>query len=158
MISFMDITWENFWEVLGLKPADSQSGFLPPTAVFMAQAYVNLKFNFPDICYAIYNEKILIGFCKIVWVPKQEEQFNFYEDSYLLDALLIDYKFQGKGYGKEALKKMLEYVKANPWGKGTSIKLYCYEENIVARRIYKNEKFVNTNIKKDGKILFSMAY
>ena len=37
MIELKEITWDNFWQVVALKPSESQREYLPSNAVFMAQ-------------------------------------------------------------------------------------------------------------------------
>jgi len=145
MIELREITWDNFWAVVNLKPAESQAHYLPPTSVFMAQAYVNLKLQYNDVCFAIYNGSDVVGFTKIVFVSKGEEPFLFDEDTYYLDALMIDEKHQGRGYGKAALKQILKYIKTAPWGKVCSIKTACYQDNTNAAALYEKFGFVKTD-------------
>ena len=114
MVELKEITWENLWEVLNLKPTESQKDYLPSNAIFMAMAYVNLKFQYPDVCFAVCIGEVVIGFTKIVFVEKDEEQYNLSEDSYLIDALMIDEKYQGKGYGTSALEKILSFIYTKP--------------------------------------------
>jgi len=145
MVKLKDITWDNFWVVVNLSPAESQKDFLPSNAVFMAQAYVNLKDQHPDACFAIYHDDNVIGFTKIVFVQKDEKPFYFSEDTYYLDALMIDEKHQGKGYGKLALAQILAFMQAKPWGDTCSIKLSCFDENIDATKLYEKFGFEKTN-------------
>lgn len=145
MIDLKEITWENFWKIINLKPSESQSKFLPSNAIFMAQAYVNLKFKYPDVCFALYNESKPVGFTKIVYVPKHEEPYQFSEDSYMIDAIMIDIEYQGKGYGKEALYQILKFIDSKPLGEADSIKLLCYDDNTNAISIYEKEGFYKTD-------------
>lgn len=145
MIELKEITWENFWQIINLKPSESQSIYLPTNAVFMAQAYINSKFNYPDVCFALYNESQPVGFTKIVYVPKYVEPYHFLEDSYMIDAIMIDGQHQGKGYGKEALYQVLRYIESKPLGEADSIKLSCYDDNIVAISIYERVGFSKTD-------------
>lgn len=144
MIELKEITWDNFWKIVNLKPGESQKDFLPSNAVFMAQAYVNLKLRHPDTCFAIYYEAEPVGFTKIVYVPKQVEPYQFAEDSYMIDAIMIDCQHQGKGYGKEALVQVLNYIESRPFGEATSIKLLCYDANLIACQIYEKAGFQKT--------------
>lgn len=111
----------------------------------MAQAYINSKFNYPDVCFALYNELQPVGFTKIVYVPKYVEPYQFLEDSYMIDAIMIDGQHQGMGYGKEALYQMLRYIESKPLGDADSIKLSCYDDNIVAISIYERVGFYKTD-------------
>lgn len=145
MIELKEITWDNFWQVINLKPNEWQSKFLPSNAIFMAEAYVNLKFKYPDECFALYKESELVGFAKIVYVPKWEEPYNFLEDSYMIDAIMIDSQHQGQGYGKASLYQMLKYIESKPLGEADSIKLLCYDDNINAIGMYEKAGFLKTD-------------
>ena len=146
MVELKEITWDNFWAVVNLKTSEAQKHYLQPNSVFMAQAYVNLKFKYDDVCFAIYDDGEVVGFTKIVFVPKDEEPYNFDKDAYFIDALMIDEKFQGKGYGKLTLEQVLAFIKTEPWGKNCSIKTACYDENITAGRLYEKFGFVREDI------------
>jgi len=151
LISLRDINWNNFWGVVNLKVSEEQKNNLPSNAVFMAQAYINLKMQYKDICFAIYYNDDLIGFTKIVFIEQNEEKFNFSEDTYYIDAIMIDEKYQGKGYGKLALSKILDFIQTEPWGKVRSVKLSCYDTNKAAINLYTQFGFVRTDIFVFGK-------
>ena len=54
---------------------------------------------------------------------------------------MIDKKFQNRGYGKEAMKKILEYVRTFPAGPAKYCWI-CYEEsNITAKKLYESFGF-----------------
>lgn len=145
MIELKEITWENFWQIIALKPSESQIEYLPSNAVFMAQAYVNLKFKYPDACFALYNESQPVGFTKVVYVPKGAEPYNFPEDTYMIDAYMIDATAQGKGYGGEGFHQVLGYIETKPFGESNTIKLACHDSNIIAIGIYKKAGFCETD-------------
>ena len=145
MIELKEIMWGNFWQIINLKASESQSTYLPSNAVFMAQAYINSKLNYPDVCFALYNESQPVGFTKIVYVPKCVEPYHFLEDSYMIDAIMIDGQHQGMGHGKEALCQVLRYIKSKPLGDADSIKLSCYDDNLVAISIYEKIGFLKTD-------------
>lgn len=111
----------------------------------MAQAYVNLKFKYPDVCFALYNESQPVGFTKIVYVPKGVKPYHFSEDTYMIDAIMIDAKHQGKGYGKAALRQVLRYIESKPFGESNTIKLACHDDNIIAIGIYEKAGFRKTD-------------
>ena len=159
MIELREINWDNFWAVVNLKPKDTQMEFLPSNAVFMAQAYVNLKSNYPDACFAIYSDEDVVGFTKIVFVPEHEGLYHFSEDTYFIDAVMIDEKYQGRGYGRVAMEQILKFIRTEPWGKVISIKLSCYNHNTVATKMYESLGFVKTELfvlGKDGLRLYTM--
>ena len=145
MVTLKEITWDNLRDVIDLKTTESQKGYLPSNAVFMAQAYVNLKMQYQDACFAIYHDADLIGFTKIVFVPEHEKTFGFSEDTYFIDAMMIDEKHQGKGYGKLALPEIIAFIRIEPWGKVCSIKLSCYDGNTAAANLCGQFGFAGTD-------------
>lgn len=145
MVGLKEITWDNFWSIISLKPTESQMGNLPSNAIFMAQAYINLKMHYNDVCFAIYNDDEPVGFTKIVFVEKNEETYKFLEDTYFIDAMMIDEKHQGKGYSKPALKQILDFIQTKPWGDTCSIKLSIYDGNTAAANLCKQFGFVSTD-------------
>lgn len=121
----------------------------------MAQSYVNLKDKNPDACFALYNEKEVVGFTKIVYVPKDVQPYHFKENSYMIDAIMIDEKHQGLGYVKAAVVQILKYIESQPFGKATSVKLLCHEENQIGLQMYEKLGFnqMGSVMKKKGKFL-----
>lgn len=58
------------------------------------------------------------------------------EGNYCLWRLMIDQKYQNKGYGKEAMKLALDYVKSEPCGKAKLCWLSYEPENVRAKALY----------------------
>ena len=54
---------------------------------------------------------------------------------------MIDKKYQGKGYAKEAMKLALDFVRTFPCGKAKYCWLSYEPENDVARNLYKSFGF-----------------
>ena len=71
------------------------------------------------------------------------------QNNYDLRRLMIDAKFQGRGYGKEALNLALEFIRTFPCGKAEFCWLSYEPENKAARNLYRTFGFVETG-EKDG--------
>jgi len=142
MIELRDITWDNLWDVIELAPKVEQAHYIPTTAVYMAQAWVNLKAGDEGACLAVYNNNMLVGFAKIELVPAGLYPFDFDEDAYYLDGFLIGAKFQGKGLGRLALGAIVAFMRNKPFGNADAIKLSCYDENAGAVRLYEAFGFI----------------
>ena len=71
------------------------------------------------------------------------------QNNYDLRRLMIDAKFQGRGYGKEALMLALEFIRTFPCGKAEFCWLSYEPENKAARNLYRTFGFVETG-EKDG--------
>ena len=153
MLSLAPITWDNFWKVIDLKVAPQQASYLPEVAVYMAQSYVNLSLDYSDQCLAIYDEDLLIGFTKIVFVPKGEKVYHMDVDSYMIDAFLIDDVYQHKGYGVNAFALILENIQSRD-EKDVQISLTCYEKNVVAKKMFTSFGFQKVGLKDQKHDLF----
>ena len=55
--------------------------------------------------------------------------------------MMIDESQQGKGYGKAALKLLLDYIKDKPFGDSDRVALTCNKDNTVALELYKSMGF-----------------
>jgi diamine N-acetyltransferase len=140
-MDFRKIDWQNFWQVIKITPKNSQDRFVQPISVFLAQSYVNLNLGYPDKSLAIYEEDRLIGYLKMVYVPKNVKPYHLDEDSFMIDALIIDKDYQGKGYGKIALDLAIKEIKTWPQQKAQMISLVCYKDNTVAKKLFNNQGF-----------------
>ena len=58
--------------------------------------------------------------------------------------MMIDKSEQGKGYGKIALQKVIDYIREKPVGNSDRIALTCNKRNQVALKIYKEAGFEPT--------------
>ena len=55
--------------------------------------------------------------------------------------MMIDESMQGRGYGSEALDRVIEYIKTKPFGDSGRIALTCNKNNFIARRLYESRGF-----------------
>jgi diamine N-acetyltransferase len=123
MIKFKEITRDNFWECVSLTVMEGQSEFVTSNAVSIAQAKVQ-----PEcIPLAIYDDESMIGFL-MYCIDEDDSQYWIYR-------MMIDEKYQSKGYGKKALDKLLEVIKADK----TRSKIYLgvHKESVSAVKLYK---------------------
>ena len=137
MIKLCEITKDNLDEVLALNVSEHQKGFVSSTAASLAQAYVYRDTAFP---FAVYADNILVGFIML----------GYYEarNQYTLWKFLIDKKYQNKGYGKEALKQGILYLRNTFDAK--EIYTGVSTGNEQAKHVYKSLGFVETGLVEDG--------
>ncbi|MDZ5252479.1 GNAT family N-acetyltransferase [Clostridium sp. LIBA-8841] len=124
---FRDINKENWKEAVDLRVKDEQSDFIESNALSIAES----KYVENWIVKGIYLEEELIGFT----------MYGYFDDDkrVWLDRFMIDYKFQGKGYGKKGLLKLIEHI-ANEF-KVKKIYLSIFENNKGALRLYEKIGF-----------------
>ena len=144
MIHFKEIDRNNFFDVIDLKVAEEQKNFVATNVFSLAQAKA-----FPEcIPFAIYNDEDLVGFIMYCMDADDHE--------YWIYRLMIDHKYQGKGYGKAAMDKLIDMIKED-----TShhvIYLSFEPENIGAKQLYEKLGFKPDGRVIDGEIVYKLAY
>ena len=101
-IIFKPVTAENKKEVLNLRIAGSQKGFVETVKQCLDEA-AQWSFWRP---VGIYADGQLVGFAMYcMWEEKG------LENRVWMDRLLIDKRFQGRGYGKACLPILLDKIK-----------------------------------------------
>jgi diamine N-acetyltransferase len=102
VVSLREITAETVNAVLDLKVAPAQETFVAANAVSIAQAHFT-----PEAWFrAVYANEIPVGFLLLYDDPK--------EPTYFLWRFMIDARYQGLGFGQQAIKQLVEYVKTRP--------------------------------------------
>jgi diamine N-acetyltransferase len=122
MLSFKEITRENFWECIELSVSESQSDFVTSNAVSIAQSRVQSE----CIPLAIYDDHMMVGFL-MYCIDADDGEYWIYR-------MMIDEKFQRGGYGKWALKKLLGIIKQDR--NHDKVFLGVYKENTAAVKLY----------------------
>ena len=98
-ITFKPVTQENRAEVLKLKVGEGQAHFIESVQQCLDEA--DRRKSWRPV--GIYHEEELVGFA----------MYGFFWEYFpagrvCLDRLLIDERYQGRGYGKAALQMLLE--------------------------------------------------
>ena len=137
MITLKEITTDNIDDVLALKVRDDQKGFVVSNAESLAKAYVYSKTAYP---FAVYDDETLVGFIMMGYYALKEY--------YTLWEFMIDEKYQNKGFGREALKLGINFVKEkfNP----DSIYTGVAPGNSVAKGLYESVGFAATGLAELG--------
>ena len=131
MVELRKITEDNYNECLALKVSEGQQSFVSPNVYSLAQAWVYHGNAYP---YAIYADNIMVGFIMM----------GYYAEKGVYDIwyLMIDEKFQRRGYGKAALALGVAYLK-----KEFDVKeiFLCFEpSNAAAEALYESAGFKRT--------------
>lgn len=98
------------------------------------------------ITKAIYYENIMIGFTMYGFCHED----NFYE----ICRFMIDHKYQGRGYGKIALGKVIEEMKN--FEDCNEIFLSFDPQNQIAKKLYESFNFKDKCRIIDGELLYSL--
>ncbi|MBD3922163.1 GNAT family N-acetyltransferase [Paenibacillus sp. PR3] len=140
-IEFRKITWDNFIQCIELQVTDEQRQFISSNQHALAEAYVAQDEGQVIIAFAIYKEETLVGFISMYY---DDGSGNFEYSSYGIFKMMIDKRYQGLGYGREAVAKAIEYFRTFPRGAAKVAELTYKPDNIAAKRIYDSLGFVQT--------------
>ena len=158
MIELRKITHDNWHAVRNMKIAKGQEKFVAPNLYSLAEAYVDMTNNEkPPMPFAIYSDDELVGFTMMEYCEVDEDEMLYenYGDTstYNFFRFMIDEKHQGKGLGREAMIKILEFLKTFPQGEVNSISLSYEPTNEVARKLYASLGFIETGHLEDGEMV-----
>lgn len=100
-IYFKNIAADNWREAIALKIAKEQEVYLPHSNLI---SIAESKFYPKWTTLGIYKDEDIIGFS--MYGPEDERDKEIW-----LIRYMIDEKYQGQGYGKYALEKLIEKIK-----------------------------------------------
>jgi len=101
-VTLREITGETVRAICALEVAPEQRGSVAANALSIAEAYFEPKAWFR----AIYAGEEPVGFVMLYDDAEAEE--------YFLWRFMIAAEHQGKGYGRQALNRVVEYVRTRP--------------------------------------------
>lgn len=140
-ICLKPISEENFIDVFNLKLSKEQEAFVSHPIRSLAQAYVYRTQCQP---FGIYADEKVVGYVMAI--------YDYDIPEYDIWHMMIDESQQGKGYGKAALKLLLDYIKDKPFGDSDRVALTCNKDNTVALELYKSMGFELTGNSDDDEV------
>ncbi len=131
------LTWDTVEGVLKLRVSKEQKEFVARNSDSLIDAYFFLTEEKKNVfTFGIYNGKKPVGCLMIGYNCVWRENLDFAKNSYYIWRFMIDKKYQKNGYGKEALKLALDFIRTFPCGKAEYCWLSYEPENEVARKLY----------------------
>jgi diamine N-acetyltransferase len=129
-MTLREITRDNWLQCVRLKVAPEQEAFVASNGVSLAQS----KYEPEWIPLALYDDEEMVGF--VMYGVNRDE------GKYWILRVMVDRRFQGRGYGRAAMRLLLDRLRAIP---GCDEVAISYEpENDVARRLYASCSFRET--------------
>ena len=146
MTELRAITEENFLDAFSLRLGPGQEKFVSHPIRSLAQAYV-----YRDQCrpLGIYAGGKMVGYVMVIYDNDIPE--------YDIWHMMIDASVQGRGYGSEALDRVLEYIRTKPFGDSDRVALTCGKQNHVARKLYESKGFSATGAEDDDEIELALT-
>lgn len=130
MMNLKAITEENFLQAFNLQLAPGQEKFVSHPVRSLAQAYVYREQCQP---FGICDGERMVGYVMVI--------YDYDIPEYDIWHMMIDAEEQGKGYGRAALEKVLDYIRQKPFGDSNRVALTCNRDNVASCRLYQSMGF-----------------
>jgi diamine N-acetyltransferase len=133
-ITLRPITSENWFECIELAPTEKQQqvGFVSPNQLSLAQAYAERWWQ----PYAIYADETMVGFVLYGCWPASGVSIHHSQAKpgiHFVLRFMIDARYQGRGYGRAGMERVIEQIKAEPEAQAVMI---SYDRtNLVMERL-----------------------
>lgn len=137
------ITEQNYQKILDLSTGAGQEEFVARNVRSLAQAWVFRDRARP---YALYEGEEPVGFIMFDWRPEKKWVEIW--------RLMIDHRFQGKGYGRAAVQKALEFLRES--GLFDKVQINYVEENQGAKHLYRSMGFQETGAMEGNEVVMEM--
>lgn len=150
-ISLREVTRENWRVALQLTVRSEQqrfiSGYAPIVAIALAKAYIR-----PDGCtwkpYAFYLKGEMIGFVVLAYESRSKRNYWLYH-------FFVDQRYQGQGYGKQAMRVFLRFFQAQ-YPQCEVLQLTVHPENVGAQHLYRSVGFQPTGEEIDAEPVYAL--
>ena len=146
MIELKPITEDNFLDAFNLKLAPGQEEYVSHPVRSLAQAYVYRNQCQP---FGIYADWKMVGYVMVI--------YDYDIPEYDIWHMMIDESMQGRGYGGEALDRVLDYIRTKPFGHSDRVALTCSKNNPAARKLYENKGFSATGTEDEDEVELAMT-
>lgn len=152
MLRLEKIHKDNVWQILELKVAEYQKDYVATNSESIIDAYVSAGTGCIAFPFGIYDDEKPVGFMMIGYDTNglYEDGHPIMDGNYLLWRFMIDEKYQKQGYGGEAIRLAMEFVRTWPCGKAEYLVTVYEPENAVARKLYRDWGFEEIGEQDDG--------
>ena len=137
------ITWDNYSKICKLRVTKEQDDFVARNEWSLVHAYVAISEGVTTpYPFGIYLGKKPVGFVMIGYNGYEEGDPEFMKNSYFIWRFMIDRRYQGNGYGRQAFQLVLDFVRTFPCGPSDICWLSYEPENLAAKNLYASFGFV----------------
>ncbi len=146
MLRIEKVTANNVWEILKLRVGEGQKSFVAGNDVSIIEAYTTITGGGHAFPFGVYDGDTPVGFFMVGFGTDEywENPPEIAKNNYNLWRLMIDERYQNRGYGKETMGLALDFIRTQPCGKAEYCWLSYEPENEVARRLYHSFGFRET--------------
>jgi diamine N-acetyltransferase len=140
------VTKDNWKELIRLKVREDQTGFVASNLYSIAESQFGDDYegHWDLHPFGIYEGDTPVGFLMYAYNFEHPKQQAF------IQRLMVADGFQGKGYGRFGMEKMLEIFRAD--GRIKEVGISYEPENEVARKLYASLGFEETGKMIEGEV------
>ena len=144
MLRLVEIDRHNYLPVLDLSVSPEQRTFVATNQYSLAQAYAQ-----PEcVPLALYAENKPVGFA-MYSLDEDDHQYWIYR-------LMIDQRYQGKGYGREAMRLLIERIRGLSDEEHNRIYISFEPENRIAKSLYESLGFLPDGRIEYGEVVYRL--
>lgn len=136
----------NFIDVFHLKLGEGQDLYVSHPIRSLAQAYVYRAQCQP---FGIFCDDRVVGYVMVI--------YDYDIPEYDIWHMMIDASAQGNGYGKAALKLVLDYIRQKPFGDSNRVALTCHKNNTNALALYTQMGFELTGAEDEDEVELALT-
>lgn len=141
-ITLGEINRDNWREACKLQVSEAQKNFVAPNWYSIIEAgYEGYT------THAIYDGELMVGFLMYGYDPD--------EKAYWIIRLMVDEKYQGKGYGRAAMQQLIQIFQSKP--DCDEIFISFEPVNDIARKLYSDLGFVDTGRIEYGETVYKLS-
>ncbi len=122
-VTLREMTKENWRHCIALDPGPTGKAFIPSNLYALAES----RFAPSFVPLGIYVEGVMVGFVMYNTQPEADGSYSIY-------SMMVDARYQGKGYGTAALRLVIERLRQLPHC--TMVSLEYDRANEQAARFY----------------------
>ena len=146
MVTLRKINGNNVWDILALQVREDQKSFVAANDKSIIEAYIAVSGGAKVFPFGIYDDETPVGFIMVSYGVEEDwdEPPQIAFDNYCIWRFMIDEKYQHRGFGRQALRLALDFVRTLPCGEAECCWLSYEEENLSARELYRSFGFEET--------------
>ena len=126
----------NIWKLVKLSVSDEQRDFIATNTESILEAYTTITSGGVALPFGIFDGEQPVGFVMLGYGRLDDDDPSVADGNYCLWRFMIDSLYQGRGLGKAAMEKTLEFIRTYPCGKACCCWLSYEPENIAAKSLY----------------------
>lgn len=140
-VTLHPINEHNFLDAFHLELAPGQEAFVSSPIRSLAQAYVYRNQCTP---FGIYDGDTMVGYVMVI--------YDYDVPEYDVWHLMIDARYQHRGFGRAAMEQVLAYIAAKPFGDSPRVAMTCHQDNTAALRLYESLGFAPTGARDEAEV------